>query len=362
MPEKANRQDNIKGRGAVSNASGRFERYAREAFDDGWAEEEGDAPRPPTQVQPDRSRSVIARNQSPDVPFDRSVNPYRGCEHGCVYCFARPSHAYLGYSPGLDFETKLFAKHDAAALLRAELAKPRYKAAPLALGANTDPYQPLDRKLQITRQVLEVLAEARHPVTIVTKSALVLRDLDILAPMAEQRLVRVCLSVTTLDKQLARLMEPRAAAPARRLKAIEGLSKAGVPVTLLAAPLIPALNDAELESLLEAGAAAGAGHAGYVLLRLPLELKELFEEWLETHYPDRRERVLSRLRAMRGGELYDSRFGKRQTGEGEEARLIAQRFQAACKRLSLQPNRQAWALTSDLFKPPAADARQLPLL
>lgn len=366
MSERVNKQERIKGRGAVSNASGRYERYAREHFEDdwgdGWNEEEGDAPRPPTRVLPDRSRSVIARNQSPDVPFDRSINPYRGCEHGCVYCFARPTHAYLGHSPGLDFETQLYAKHDAAGLLRQELAKPKYRVAPIALGANTDPYQPLERKLRITREVIEVLAEAKHPLTIVTKSALVLRDLDLLAPMAEQKLVRVCLSVTTLDKGLARVMEPRAATPARRLQAIEGLSAAGVPVTLLAAPIIPALNDQELEAILEAGAAAGAGHAGYVLLRLPLELKELFEEWLETHYPDRKERVLSRLRAMRGGALYDSRFGKRQTGEGEEARLLAQRLQASCKRLGLQPNRQAWALTSELFRPPAADGRQLSFL
>jgi DNA repair photolyase len=362
MAERVDRQEVIKGRGAVSNAAGRYERFRREAFDDGWAQEEGDAPRPPTQVLPDRSRSVIARNQSPDVPFDRSVNPYRGCEHGCVYCFARPTHAYLGYSPGLDFETKLFAKHDAAALLRTELAKPRYKAAPLALGANTDPYQPLDRKLKITRQVIEVLAEAKHPLTIVTKSALVLRDLDLLAPMAEQKLVRVCLSVTTLDRRLARIMEPRAAAPEKRLKAIEGLSSAGVPVTVLAAPMIPAVNDEELEAILEASAKAGAGHAGYVLLRLPLELKELFEEWLEVHYPDRKDRVLSRLKAMRGGQLYDARFGARQTGEGEEAKLLARRFELACQRLGLAPNRQAWSLSSSLFTPPAPDARQMSLL
>ncbi len=362
MAERVDRQEVIKGRGAVSNAAGRYERFRREAFDDGWGLEEGDAPRPPTQVLPDRSRSVIARNQSPDVPFDRSVNPYRGCEHGCVYCFARPSHAYLGYSPGLDFETKLFAKHDAAPLLRAELAKPRYKAAPLALGANTDPYQPLDRKLQITRQVIEVLAEAKHPLTIVTKSALVLRDLDLLAPMAEQKLVRVCLSVTTLDRHLARIMEPRAATPEKRLKAIEGLSSAGIPVTVLAAPMIPALNDGELEAILEASAKAGAGHAGYVLLRLPLELKELFEEWLEVHYPDRKDRVLSRIKAMRGGQLYDARFGARQTGEGEEAKLLARRFELACQRLGLAPNRQAWSLSSSLFTPPAPDARQMSLL
>ena len=364
MSDRADRQDVIKGRGAVSNASGRYERHSLEAFEDDWGDgwEEGDAPRPPTQVLPDRSRSVIARNQSPDVPFDRSVNPYRGCEHGCVYCFARPSHAYLGHSPGLDFETRLYAKHDAAALLRAELAKPKYQAAPIALGANTDPYQPLERKLKITREVIEVLAEAKHPLTIVTKSALVLRDLDLLAPLAEQRLVRVCLSVTTLDRELARVMEPRAATPARRLKAIEGLSAAGVPVTVLAAPIIPALNDGELEAILTAAAEAGARHAGYVLLRLPLDLKDLFEEWLEAHYPDRKARVLSRLSAMRGGRLYDARFGARQTGEGEEAKLLAQRHQAACKRLGLLPNREAWALTSDLFQRPTRDPGQLSLL
>ncbi len=351
----------LKGRGASSNRSGRYEREAREAFDDGW--ESAAEPLPGahrTQVGVDQSRKVIARNDSPDIGFDRSINPYRGCEHGCVYCFARLTHAYLGLSPGLDFETRIFVKPDAARALRAELAQPRYRPDCLVLGANTDPYQPIERKLEVTRQILEVLAEAHHPVSIVSKSDLILRDLDILAPMAAKGLVSVLISVTTLDRGLARTMEPRAATPKRRLAAIEGLAKAGVPVGTLFAPVIPAINDAELEAVLTAAKEAGAEHAGYVLLRLPLELKELVEEWLDTHYPDRKKRVLDLLRQARGGRLYDSRFGYRQTGTGPQAHILSARFKAACRKLGLA-NERDFNLETKHFRRPALDDRQLTL-
>ena len=350
-----------KGRGALSNRAGRYERQEQSPVDDGW----GQAPQPlpgtqRTKVSVDTARKVIARNDSPDIGFDRSINPYRGCEHGCVYCFARPSHAYLGLSPGLDFETRLFAKPDAARALRQELAHPRYKPETIVLGANTDPYQPVERERQLTRQILQVLAEARHPLVIVSKSDLVLRDLDILAPMAAQGLVSVSISVTTLDRKLARIMEPRAASPKKRLAAIAGLAQAGVPVGCLFAPVIPAINDSELEAVLAAVAEAGAKRAGYVLLRLPLELKELFEEWLAAHFPDRKRRVLDRIRQARGGRLYDSRFGLRQTGTGPEAQLLATRFKAACRRFGLGAEREV-ALETRHFRAPAADDRQLAL-
>ncbi len=351
-----------KGRGAVSNRAGRYERLAGARADDGWgslARDEAETPPPRTEVLADSSRTIIARNDSPDVPFDRSVNPYRGCEHGCVYCFARPSHAYLGLSPGLDFETRLFAKHKAAELLRRELAKPGYAPATLALGANTDPYQPVERELRITRGVLEVLAEARHPVGIVTKSDLVLRDLDILAPMAAEGLARVCLSVTSLDPKLARTLEPRAPRPDKRLAAIRALKEAGVPVAVLSAPVIPALNDPELEAILEAAAAAGADAASYVLLRLPLEIAPLFDEWLAEHYPDRRKRVLDHVRGARGGKLYDAAWGTRMQGEGPYAFLIKRRFELACRRLGLIE--RDWALDVTKFRPPRRDSAQLAL-
>jgi DNA repair photolyase len=303
---------------------------------------------------------VIARNDSPDIPFDRSINPYRGCEHGCIYCFARPTHAWLGLSPGLAFETKLLAKHDAAALLRRELAKPGYMPAPLALGTNTDPYQPIERRLGITRRVLEVLAETGHPATIVTKSNLILRDLDILSDMAERSLVKVALSVTSLDRGLARTMEPRAPTPLRRLEAIEALASAGVPVGVMTAPIIPAINDGEMEAVLEAAGERGANEAGYILLRLPLEIKELFEEWLEQHFPDRKARVLSLIRETRGGALYDSAWGKRMKGEGRYAKLLADRFKLACRRFGL--DRPEASLATELFKRPPKDPRQLDLL
>ncbi|MGF1629882.1 MAG: PA0069 family radical SAM protein [Kiloniellaceae bacterium] len=357
-----------KGRGAVSNASGRYEPFTRVAVDDGWNERLGDPgpdgfgepPGPPTEVTWDATRSIITRNTSPDVPFDRSINPYRGCEHGCIYCFARPSHAWLGYSPGLDFETKILAKPEAAALLRKELARKAYKPEPIALGTNTDPYQPLERRLKITRSILEVLKETRHPFTIVTKSNLVLRDLDILAPMARENLVRVMLSLTTLDRGLARVMEPRAPIPERRLEAIRTLNAAGVPAGVLTAPVIPAINDAELEALLEAAARAGARHAGYVLLRLPLEIKALFAEWLETHFPDRKSKVLNLVRDTREGGLYQAEFGLRQRGSGVYADLIATRFKQAARRLDL--NRGAAPLDVTRFQPPKPDNRQLSLL
>lgn len=328
-----------KGRGAGLNPAIRFERTAREAFDDGWGTLEAafaDLPPLPTTLTPDRSRSALAWNQSPDIGFDRAVNPYRGCEHGCVYCYARPSHAYLGLSPGLDFETRLLFKPEVATLLEKELRKPGYEPRPIALGSNTDPYQPVERTLKLTRSILEVLDRFNHPVTIVTKSAGVLRDLDILAGMAQRNLARVCLSITTLDPRLARIMEPRAASPERRLAAVRDLAAVGVPAAVLAAPMIPGVNDAELEAILERAAAAGATHAGYVLLRLPLEIKQLFEDWLARHMPDRAARVLSLIRQTRGGALYDSRFGVRQKGTGAYADLLAQRFAVAARRLNLE--------------------------
>jgi len=367
-----------KGRGAVSNASGRYEPFTRVAIDDGWGQDPAtfspdglshdgvSGPQaPPTEVTWDATRSIITRNNSPDVPFDRSINPYRGCEHGCVYCFARPSHAWLGYSPGLDFETKIVAKPEAARLLRKELAGKNYRPAPIALGTNTDPYQPVERKLKVTRGILEVLKETRHPFTIVTKSNLVLRDLDILAPMAREGMVRVMISLTTQDRKLSRVMEPRAPTPERRLEAMRTLNAAGVPTGVLTAPLIPAINDAELESLLEAAARAGAGHGGYVLLRLPLEIKDLFAEWLEAHFPERKNKVLNLVRDTRAGGLYQSGFGLRQRGSGVYADLIAKRFKQAEHRLGL--NRGAPPLDVSQFTPPRApekapDSRQFSLL
>ena len=352
-----------KGRGATFNPRVRFESTDLDPFDDGWdslAQARADDPPPRTEVTPDDSRSVIVRITSPDLGFDRSINPYRGCEHGCVYCYARPTHAYLGLSPGLDFETKLRAKFDAASLLERELAKPGYECQPIALGTNTDPYQPVERRLRITRGVLEVLARCRHPLTIVTKSAAVVRDLDLLAPMAREDLARVAISVTTLDGELARRLEPRAAAPHRRLQAIRQLSDAGVPTAVMVAPIIPALTDHEIERILEAAAAAGATSAGYVLLRLPHEVKELFAGWLAAHAPGRAEHVLSLVRQCRGGKLYDATFGRRMRGEGPYAQLIERRVATAKRRLGLAGARRP--LRTDLFVPPDPDDRQLRLL
>jgi DNA repair photolyase len=327
----------------------------RVRVDDGWpGPEEEREPFLETTVLADSSRSIIARNDSPDVPFERSINPYRGCEHGCVYCFARPTHAWLGLSAGLDFETRIFAKYDAAKLLEAAFAKTSYKPDVIALGTSTDPYQRIERELRITRQILEVMARCRHPVGIVTKSNLVLRDLDILAPMAERRLVKVMVSVTTLDRDLARRLEPRAPTPALRLEAIRRLSEAGVPTGVLTSPMIPALNDIEMEAILEAASNAGANAAGYILLRLPLEIKALFEEWLEAHVPERKSRVLKLIRETSGGRLYDPTFGRRMKGEGLYADLLKQRFRLACKRHGL--NRRDRDLDLTLFRRPPADA------
>ncbi|HEX6852661.1 MAG TPA: PA0069 family radical SAM protein [Candidatus Polarisedimenticolaceae bacterium] len=335
-------------RGFTINPAGRFE---VRRFEPDFPE--GDAS---TVVVEDRTRSILATNDSPDVPFDRSINPYRGCEHGCAYCFARPSHAYLGWSPGRDFETKILAKPRAADLLRRELAKPGYRCEPIALGTNTDPYQPLERKMRITRSVLEVLVEHRHPFSIVTKSAGVLRDLDLIAPMAREGMAKVFLSITTLDPELARRLEPRASAPRRRLEALRGLGSEGVPTGVLASPMIPGLNDHELERILEASAAAGASSAGYLLVRLPNEMKTLFVEWLGLHYPTKAGKVLALIREMRGGELNDPRFGERMRGRGPYADLLARRFEVACRRYGLR-GREA-SLDTSRFRVPEPVGRQ----
>ncbi len=348
-----------RGRGAGLNPSGRFEPMQRETFDDGWQTLE-ELPPFKTEVQVEKPRTAITRNESPDIPFDRSINPYRGCEHGCIYCFARPSHAYMGLSPGLDFEAKLFAKPDAPKLLERELAKPGYKPRVIAIGTNTDPYQPIEKEWRIMRQILEVLNRANHPVAIVTKSALVMRDIDILKDMAAKNLVRVGLSVTTLDRKLARTMEPRAATPSRRLEAIQALSEAGIRTSILVAPIIPALNDHEIERILDAGKAAGAQEASYVILRLPLEVSPLFRDWLLQHYPDRYRHVMSLIRSMRGGKDYDAEFGKRMKGAGPYAWQISRRFEMATRRLELV--RRNIALRDDLFVPPDGSGVQLSLL
>src|SRR5256714_200376 len=351
-------------RGARSFMQGRFETVAREAFDDGWTPEEKDERPLETQVTIERARSILSHNDSPDVGFDTSINPYRGCEHGCIYCYARPSHAYLELSPGLDFETKLFAKTNAAELLRAELGKPGYRPSPIALGANTDCYQPIERKYKITRQILEVLAQCNHPVTMVTKSALVERDLDLLGPMAEKNLVRVFVSIGTLDRSLARKLEPRAASPQRRLDILKALSGAKVPCGVMVAALIPALNDKTLEHVLEQAAAAGAEEAAYVVMRLPNELKDLFKEWLAEHYPDRAEHVISIVHQMRGGKDNDPRFGTRMSGVGNFADLISKRFEIACRKFRLNEHgagRRRAELECSLFKPPAQNPGQFTL-
>ncbi len=348
-----------KGRGTASNPSGRHEREQRVAEGDGWEIHDFVAA-PRTEVTYERARTIITRNTSPDISFDRSINPYRGCEHGCVYCYARPSHANMGLSPGLDFETRLFAKPNAAALLEKELAAPTYQAKTIAMGTNTDPYQPIERTEKITRQILEVLAKADHPVGIVTKSALVLRDLDILAPMAAKGLVKVALSITTLDNDLARRLEPRASAPERRLHAIEELAKAGVPASVMVAPIIPAINDAEVETILTRAASRGAREAGYVMLRLPLELQDLFEEWLTVHFPDKRRHVMTLVRAMRKDKAYDATWGERMTGTGPFAWMIGRRFESAAARNGFSTER--FKLRTDLFKRPVALGEQLSLL
>jgi DNA repair photolyase len=353
----------VRGRGATFNPGNRYRRDTREAYDDGWAqtpaegEDEPESRQIPTTVTIQRARTIIARNDSPDISFTQSINPYQGCEHGCIYCYARPSHAYLDLSPGLEFETKLFAKPDAATLLRAEMAKPGYVCDPIALGSNTDPYQPIEREWKVTRQILEVLAEHEHPFSIVTKSALVERDLDIIAPMAAKNMARVYISVTSLDNEIARTLEPRAAAPMRRLQAIRTLSDAGVQVGVLVAPIIPQLTDKFLESILEAAAANGATSAGWIMLRLPLEISPLFRAWLDQHYPLRAAHIMSIVQQLRGGRDYDSTFGTRMRGIGSFADLIEKRFDLAVKRLGLNRGRDEGFDTSR-FRPPRANPAQ----
>ena len=343
-----------KGRGAAINPEGRFEHTAREACDDGWDTTPADGVPPlRTHVTIERAKSIIARNDSPDIPFTQSINPYRGCEHGCIYCYARPSHAYLNLSPGIDFETRLFAKVNAAELLRRELARPGYRCELISLGANTDPYQPVEREYRITRRILEVLAECGHPVGIVTKSALIERDIDILAAMARKQLVNVYISVNNLDHELARRLEPRCPAPARRIEAIRRLNAAGIPTGVLVAPVIPFLTDHQIEPVLEAAHAAGAVSAGYVMLRLPYEVKELFRHWLEVHYPLKAKHVMSRVHEMRDGRDNDPQFGSRMRGHGEFAELLRQRFAIACRRFGIDAGERHRTPVTTQFRPPA---------
>ena len=348
-----------RGRGAGVNMSGRFEALSRSLFDDGWQGLE-DLPAFRTTVFEEKPKSIISRNDSPDIGFDQSINPYRGCEHGCSYCYARPAHAYMGLSPGLDFESKIFAKPDAAKLLRAELSAKNFVPKTIALGANTDAYQPIERERRITRAILEVLSEFNHPVGIVTKSALVTRDIDILAPMARRGLVKVALSVTSLDPKLARAMEPRASTPAKRLAAIALLSEAGIPTVVMAAPIIPAVNDSEIEAILSAARTAGASEAGYVMLRLPHEVKDVFKDWLHATMPDRAAKVMSLVKSVSGGKEYDAAFGKRQTGTGPYAWTIGRRFELSCQRLGL--NRRKLKLDVSQFRRPPQPGEQLSLL
>ena len=348
----------VRGRGTATNASGRFEVFSRDAFDDGWDSPPEDS-KPKTRLQPDTSRSVLVFNKSPDLSFDRSVNPYRGCEHGCIYCYARPSHAYLGLSPGLDFETQLFYKQDAAAQLEQALRKPGYQPATIVLGANTDAYQPADKKLAISREILEVLQKFRHPVSIITKSALIERDVDILSEMARDDLVSVHISMTTLDKELARKLEPRAAAPHRRLQTISCLQQQGVPVSLLLAPVIPALTDHEMESILEQAVSAGIDSAVWILLRLPMEVSGLFQQWLEDHYPLKAHHVLQQIRRARGGKLNESQFGSRMSGRGDYASIMSQRFKLSCKKLNIVSKRRE--LNCQRFSVPAKSGDQFDL-
>lgn len=350
-----------KGRGSLTNAVGRFEGHDRVEVDDGWGS--ADEPVLPlgTTLTEDTTRTIIARNRSPDVPFDRSINPYRGCEHGCIYCFARPTHAYLGLSPGLDFESRLFYKPRAAELLAKELSAPSYRCEPMAMGTNTDPYQPIEKEHEVTRRILEVLRDFNHPVSIVTKGALVQRDIDILGPMAAKRQAKVAVSITTLDRALARRMEPRAATPERRLETVRALADAGIPVGVMAAPMIPGLNDHELEAILEASKAAGASSAGYVVLRLPLEIKELFAEWLEAQVPLRAKHVLTLIRDIRDGRLNQSEFGQRMKGNGAYADLLSQRFRLAQKRIGLNMTRELHSLDCSQFRKPPKAGDQLSL-
>ncbi|WP_244641930.1 PA0069 family radical SAM protein [Chelatococcus reniformis] len=350
--------DRRRGRGAVSNPAPRYEPTHREDEDDGWGGLEALAPFT-TEVAVEKPRTIITRNDSPDISFDRSINPYRGCEHGCVYCFARPTHAYMGLSPGLDFESKLFAKPDAAVLLEKELSAAGYTPRTIAIGTNTDPYQPIEKRYRIMRQLLEVLERFNHPVGIVTKSALVTRDIDILSRMAARGLAKVAVSVTTLDAKLARTMEPRAATPERRIETIRALADAGIPTTVMVAPVMPAVNDAEIERILERAHEAGAREAGYVMLRLPLEVRDLVRDWLMANYPDKARHVLSLVKSTRGGKDYDSTWGQRMVGSGPYAWMIGRRFEMACERIGL--NKRRTRLKTDLFARPKSDKGQLSL-
>lgn len=349
------------GRGAASNPPGRFEVTHAELEDDGWGSLDEELPPFATTVTVDPARTIISRNKSPDISFDQSINPYKGCEHGCIYCYARPSHAYLNLSPGLDFETKLFYKPDAAKLLEAELAAENYVCSPLMLGANTDPYQPIEKDYRVTRSIIEVLAKYQHPLSIITKGSLVERDVDLLAPMAQEKLVHVFVSVTTLNNSLKRTLEPRTASPAARLRAIRTLSAAGIPVGVMVAPVIPVLTDSELERILEASSKAGASTAAYVVLRLPYELNALFREWLTEHEPLKAKHVLTRLNAMHGGKDYDSAWGRRQSGQGEYATLLRQRFTAACARYGLKTG-ERFVHNTAAFRPPHSGPTQLALI
>ena len=348
-----------RGRGARSNPAHRFDSVERSFLDDGW-ESLADLPPLKTEIFVETPRTIITRNESPDISFDRSINPYRGCEHGCTYCYARPAHAYMGLSPGLDFESKLFIKPNAAQLLREELNAPNYVPSSIALGANTDPYQPIEKQYRITRQIIEVLAEFKHPFGIVTKNGMVTRDIDLLAPLAAQGLVKVALSITTLDGKLARAMEPRASIPSKRLAAIEALSVAGIPTVVMIGPVIPGLNDHEIENILKAARGAGAREAGYTMLRLPHEVRGIFKDWLEKAYPDRYARVMAQVKDVRGGKETSSQFGERMTGSGPVAWMIGRRFQLACQKLGLNVNRLK--LRTDLFERPVQAGGQLELI
>ena len=358
-PVKPDTRRSLKGRGAANNQSGRFENWQRIEIDDGWGNLD-ETPQPlRTQLETDTSRTVITYNRSPDVPFDRSINPYRGCEHGCTYCYARPTHAWLGLSPGLDFETRLFYKPDAPQLLQHELSASKYRCQTVCLGANTDAYQPIERRTQLTREILQVLADCNHPLQIITKSALIERDLDLLVPMAQKNLCSVSISLTTLDRQLSRRMEPRAAAPQRRLEAIRRLSAVGIPVQVLLAPIIPALNDHELEDMMSEARAAGAVAARYIFIRLPLEIRDLFHDWLHQHYPLKAKRVINRIRDSRAGKDYDSEWSQRMSGTGLYADLIRKRFEVTCKRLEFSG---LPTLDNLQFQPPNGAGQQLKLL
>ncbi len=352
---------NIKNRGAISNPHGRFEKKLYETFDDGWYwDEEENLPPLETMLFPEKAKSIISRNDSPDISFEQSINPYRGCEHGCIYCYARPSHGYVNLSPGLDFETKIFYKLNAAEILEEELSKPSYRCSPIMLGANTDPYQPIEAKLKVTRSILEVLKRYNHPVAIITKNSMIERDIDILSEMAKMNLVKVASSVTTLNNSLKLTLEPRTSGPQGRIRSIKTLTQAGIPVRVMVAPIIPLINDCELEKILEATSKAGAQYASYVFVRLPYEVKDLFKQWLATHFPERAEHVMSIIKQMRGGKEYDSSYGTRMRGTGEFAQLIAARFKGACKRFGLNV-KPAPVLNNTLFIKPSQGPQQCDL-